>query len=267
MEDGAVGHGAGQVGAKAAVGGHLQLQPGDLPLVIKAHIPLVAEGVALASDHEVVIAVQAQLDGAAKLACRQGRPDGQMPGLRLFAAKAPAHAAALHRDGMRTNAQRVGHPLLHFARVLGAGVHQPLVLLLGNDVGNLPFQVKVLLPAHFQRALQAVRGAGQTGVGIAAPHMHGRQHKALPGNGHGGVQHRSHCGDVCLDFACGTARGHDAVGHHQPHDLADVPDLVERKNGLVMAKGGEDGVTWYIGSQHHTVHAGHGQGIGAIQSV
>ena len=72
MEDGAVGHGAGQVGAEATVGGHLQLQPGDQPLRIKTHVPLVAERVAFASDHEVVIAVQAQLDGAAKLACGQG---------------------------------------------------------------------------------------------------------------------------------------------------------------------------------------------------
>lgn len=72
MEDGTVGHGAGQVGAKAAVGGHLQLQTGDEALIVKAHIPLVIKGVALAGDHEIIITVQAQLDGAAKLARRKG---------------------------------------------------------------------------------------------------------------------------------------------------------------------------------------------------
>ena len=190
-----------------------------------------------------------------------------MPGLCFLAAKATAHAAALHGDGVGANAQRVCHPFLHFPGVLGAGVHQPLVLFLRNDVGDLSFQVKVLLAAHFQRALQAVGGAGQPGISIAAAHMHGRQHKVLLGNGRGGVQHGWQRCDVGLDFARRTACSHDAVCHHQPHDLANVPDFVQRKNGFVVAKGGKDGVARNVGRQHHAVHAGHGQRSAAIHAV
>ena len=65
VEDGAVGHRAREVRTEAAVGQHVQLQPAQAPAVVEADTVAVGEGVALAGDHEVVVAVQPQLDRAA----------------------------------------------------------------------------------------------------------------------------------------------------------------------------------------------------------
>ncbi len=174
VEDGAVGHRAAEVGAEAAVHqlGHLQAQ--NPAAVVKAHVVVVAKGMALAGHHEVVVAVQPQLDRPPQLARGQSRPHRQMPGLRLFAAKAPAHAAADHAHRVQRNIQRLRHPVLHFTRVLGAAVDQPLAIFLRQGVGDLPFQVKVLLPAHVQRAAQDM-GCRRQGLRCIAPaHMHRR---------------------------------------------------------------------------------------------
>ena len=98
MEDCAVGHRARQVGAEAAIDGHHQLQCGQAASVVKTRAVFKCKGVAFAGDHEVVVAVQAQLDGAAQFVGGNGSPHGQMPGLRLLAAKTTAHAPALDRD-------------------------------------------------------------------------------------------------------------------------------------------------------------------------
>jgi hypothetical protein len=140
---------------------HLQLQARDAAGVVKAHVVVVGERVALAGDHEVVVAVQPQLDRAAELVARPRGPHGQVAGLRLLAAEAAAHAPALHPHRVVVDAQRVRHPVLHLAGVLGAGVDPPLVLLQRQGVGDLAFQVEVLLAAHFQRALQRCAGAGR----------------------------------------------------------------------------------------------------------
>jgi hypothetical protein len=69
------------------------------------------------------------LTGAAGLARRQRRPDGQVAGLRFLAAEAAAHAPAFDLHRVVLQPQRVRHPVLHLARVLGAGIDPPLVLL------------------------------------------------------------------------------------------------------------------------------------------
>jgi hypothetical protein len=104
-----------------------------------------------------------------------------VPGLRFLAAKTATHTPAFHAHGVVVQAQRMRHPVLHLAGVLGAGVHTPLVFLLRQHVGNLTFQVKVLLATHFKRAAQAVRRTGQRLRGVATVHKHGRQHIVFSG--------------------------------------------------------------------------------------
>ena len=125
--------------------------------VVEADAVVVGERVALAGDHEVVVAVQPQLDRALALARGQRRPHGDMAGLRFLAAEAAAHAPALHRDGVVLQAQRMRHPVLHLARMLGAGIDPPLVLLQRQGVGDLAFQVEMFLAADFELPVQAVR--------------------------------------------------------------------------------------------------------------
>jgi hypothetical protein len=152
MKNGPVRHGARQVGRKPAVRQLRQLQAAQAALVVKAHGVVVAEGVAFAGDQKVVIAVQAHLHRAAGVQGGQGGPHGQVAALRFFATKATAHAAAFHPHLMQGQPQCMGHPVLNFTRVLRAAVNQPLVLFLWQGVGNLAFQVEVLLPTYLECA-------------------------------------------------------------------------------------------------------------------
>ena len=138
VEDRAVGHRAAEVGAEAAVHQLRHLQAQNPAAVVKADVVVVTEGMALAGHHEVVITVQPQLHRPPQFARGQRRPHRQVPGLRLFAAKAPAHAAADHAHRMQRNIQRMRHPVLHLAGVLGAAVDQPLPVFLRQCVGDLP---------------------------------------------------------------------------------------------------------------------------------
>lgn len=174
MEDGAIGHGAREVGAETTFGQQGELQRGDEARVVIAHGVVVGEGVALAGDHEVVVAVQAQLDGAAGLARGQGGPHGQVAGLRFLAAETAAHAPALHAHAVVVQPQGMGHPVLDLARMLGAAVDQPLLLFLRDGVGDLTFEIEVFLAAHLEAATQGVLGALHGLLGFATLHGDGR---------------------------------------------------------------------------------------------
>ena len=62
-----------------------------------------------------------------------------MPGLRFFAAESSPHAPRLHAHIVQWQAQRMRHPMLHFAGVLRAGMNQPLAHLLRLRNGDLTF--------------------------------------------------------------------------------------------------------------------------------
>jgi hypothetical protein len=148
------------------------------------------------------------------------------------------------------------HPVLGLARVLGAGIHQPLVLLLGQHVGDLPLQVEVLLAADLELAAEPVRGTRQPGLCVAPAHAHGRQHEALRGQGFAHIQHGRQGLDVQRHRARGLARPHHGVGHDQADDAADVLHRVDGKDGLVMGKSGQDRVAGDVLRQHDAAHTG-----------
>jgi hypothetical protein len=107
--------------------------------------------VALAGDEHVVVAVGAQLDRALQLARRSPR-GGPQRRLRFLAAEAAAHAPALDHDVVRMQAQRMRDHVLHLARVLGRALHQHAAVFLRDGVGDLAFQVELLLAADIQLA-------------------------------------------------------------------------------------------------------------------
>ena len=170
---------ARQICTKSAVGGHLQLQSGEPAGAIKAGGVFVSERMAFARHHEVIIAVQAQLDGRFEFVRRDCSPDRKVAGLRFFATKAATHAPALYADRMVVQSQRVGDPVLDFARVLRATVNRPLVLFVGNGISNLPFQIKMLLAADFKCARECVLCSFQCFLRMAPVHKNGRQHIAF----------------------------------------------------------------------------------------
>ena len=267
VKDRPVGHRAGEVGAEAAIGQHGQLQAGDQAGVVETHGVVVGKRVALAGDHEVVVAVQPQLDRALELVRGNGGPHSQMAGLGFLAAEAAAHAPAFHAHAVVVDAQRVRHPVLGLARVLGTGVHQPLVLLLRQHVGDLPFKVEVLLPADLELAAQPVRRARQAGLRVAPAHAHRRQHEALRVKRLAHIQHRGQGFDVEAHGAGGLARLHHGVGHHQADDPTDVFHGVDGEDGLIVGKGGQDRVAGDVLRQHHAAHAGQGQRGGRIDTL
>jgi hypothetical protein len=183
------------------------------------------------------------LTGHLNLFAAMRGPHGQMAGLGFLAAEAAAHAPAFHAHAVVVDAQRMRHPVLHLARVLGAGIHQPLVLLLGHHVGDLPLQVEVLLAADLELAAAAVRARASPACASPRRTRTGGSTKLCAANASCTSAPRA----AVRCPACHLARArpaclHHRVGHHQADDLADVLHRVDGKDGLVMGKRGQDRV-------------------------
>ena len=145
---------------------------------------------ALAGDQHVVISIGAVLHRPAG-GLRQQRGDtGKQRCLGLLAAKATAHATTLHHHPMRFDAQRMRHLVLHFARMLGGVVHQHLTVFARQGVGDLPFEIELLLSADDKTPAQPLRRAGQGGSRIALRQPHAGQDKRAGTNRAVGIENR-----------------------------------------------------------------------------
>ena len=267
VEDGAVRHRAGQVGAPAAVGGHHQLQGGEAPAVVKTCGVLVFKRMALAGDHEVVVAVQPQFDGAAEFFGCHRRPYRQMAGLGFLATKTAAHAAAFDAHRVVVDSQRVRHPMLHLAGMLGAAVHRPLVLLQGHHIGNLALQIKMLLAADLQRAGELVLGIVHGSRCIAASHMNRRQHIALRCQGLLDAQDGGKRLNVQQHPARRVPGLQGSAGNHEADDLTDILHRIRCKHRLVTGKGGQLRVAGNVPGQDDIHHAGHCQSDAGVHAL
>ncbi len=117
----------------------------------------------------------------------------------------------------------------------------------------------MLLAAHFERAVQGVRRAGQCPGHITAAHAHWRQHKTLRYQGRAHVQDGGQGFNVRHHQPGCTACQHHAVGHHQANDLTHVLHRVLCQYGFIAGKGGQHFAAWHVCGQHHGVHTGQGQ--------
>ncbi len=182
-----------------------------------------------------------------------------MPGLRFFAAKAAAHAAALHPNGVVVNAERMRHPVLNLAGVLRACINQPLVLLLRQHIGHLAFQIKMFLSADFECAVQNVPGSTQRLGRVTAFDKYRWQNIAF---GQQRVMYVKHSGqglNMADHFSGSAACLHHRPGHYHANHLADMLNGSCCKNRFVMGKRGQHCITRNISRQHHIDHTGHGQ--------
>ena len=158
--------------------------------------------------------------------------------------------ARCQRQCLHVQSQRMGHSVLDFARVLRAGMNEPLVLLLRQRVGDLAFEVKVLLPADFQAATQAMRCLCQNAGRITPFHKHGRQHVALCRHRIFQTQDGGQGVDVEFHLARGVAGLHHGVGLYQAHHLAYVLHRVRRKNRFVADERCQHRVAGNVACQH-----------------
>ena len=166
-------HRAGQVGGEAGVGDHVDVAAQHAALVVEADFVGEVEAVAAAGDHEVVVAVGAQLDRPSEPR-RADRGDArEQRRLRLLAAEAAAHAPAFDVHVVRVHVQRVRDEMLHLARVLRRAVHVHAVVLGGHRVRDLALEIELLLPADVEVALRACAARRRSaGARVAAHEVH-----------------------------------------------------------------------------------------------
>ena len=267
-------HRARQVGRVAGARDHGDLGAEDAALVVVAHLVLVPEAVAPARDHEVVVAVQPQLDRAAQLARGHRGHAGEQRRLRFLAAEAAAHAPALHVHLVRLQVHRVRDQVLHLARMLGRAVDMQRAALLRNGVADLALEVELLLPADVERGLEPARrgrdGGAHRGLvaavgGTAAAHDVHRRHHVLAARMR--VLRRQHRrlrldGQRVLGARGGAARGVAGARDHGEHRLAQVADLAAVLHGqqdrvVVDDRAAVVGAGDVVGREHRH-HARHG---------
>ena len=180
----------------------------------------------LAGRPHVVVAVEPQLHGAARLACKDCRDAGEKRHLRFLAAEASSHAAAFDDDVMVGDTERAAHHVLHLARMLRRDEDPHSVALLRNRERDLSLEVEVILSAAREAAAAAMRRRGDRVGGMAACDVHGRQHVRLRRQR---IVDRKQCrqrrnDDVrqCCRPACSIdARGRDRE-HRLPGELDDT---------------------------------------------
>jgi hypothetical protein len=91
---------------------------------------------------------------------------------------------------MILDAQGMGNPVLDLAGVLGAGVNQPLALLLWAGIGDLTLEIKMLLAANREVTLKDIGGLFYFFLRITARDMYWRKYKILLLNCLPYIQHR-----------------------------------------------------------------------------
>ncbi len=176
------------------------------------------------------------LNGAFQLFGGDGGKRCKLVALRFLAAEAAAHAAHIHRNGIRRNVQHVADDVLDFARVLRGGPDGHLVVLAGDRHGDVAFEVKMLLPADAYLAFQPVRGIVHLGLGVAALQRHRRDdERAAVFERAVDIAPVRQIAILDLRLLCGLACCIAGLGDHRKDRLAVELDLGFGKQRLVMA--------------------------------
>ncbi|ABA47595.1 hypothetical protein BURPS1710b_3214 [Burkholderia pseudomallei 1710b] len=173
---GARHHGPRQIGGEAAARRHVDRDALDHARVVVAHVVAVMEIVPLAGDHHVVVAIGAQLHRALQLPCGERGAAREQARLRFLAAEAAPHAPAFDEHVVRREPQRVRDEMLHLARVLRRAVDVHRAVFLRHRVGDLPFEIELLLAAQRELARIAMRGVRDPRGRVAAREPHRRQY-------------------------------------------------------------------------------------------
>jgi hypothetical protein len=250
-----------QVRRKAAVGGHFQAQPEQQAGGVEGGFPAVLEGVALAGGHHVVIPIQAQLDRPLGARRQQRREAGPLGRLGFLAAKGAAHAPAFHADLVGTPAQHVAHHLLHLGGVLGGADQVQAVVFAGLGIGNLAFQIKVLLAAHPGVAVQVVGRLGEGLIHRPTRQGKGRQYPGFGGNGAIHVEDgrvRRIGGVLDPGQAHGGPGDVPGLGGHHKDHLSVKLHLAGGDHRVIVQDGAAVVAAGNVGGGEHAAHPGQG---------
>ena len=260
MKQRPVGDRPGKVRGKAAARRIGEVDAEDVALVVEADVIADQEIVALARGGHVVVAVGADLDRAPEPFGGNRGQGGELVGLRLLAAKAAAHAPDLDGYGMRRNAERMRHHVLHFARMLGRGIDGHVLVLARHGKRNMAFQVEMVLATDPHMALETARRRRDRGRSVAALELERRRyHPALDRIEAADIDDRRQLLVARLGEQAGAPCGLARLGDDQEDRLAEELDLVGGQHRLVMAAGGADVVfARHVGGGEHVDHPGGG---------
>ncbi len=266
VEHGPLDNGVGQVRRVATAPGHHDLRALNHALLVKADVVGVEKVVALAGLHHVIGARQSVLHRTLGGVGQQGGHTGDRRSLGFLAAKAAAHAT--YRGGHRVNRQPqyLGHQLLHLGGVLAGGMHKHAAVFLRQCHTGLTFQVKVLLPADIDFALETMRRAGQCRVRVTALLGVAGADKKLLLQRLAGVQHRVQGFVLDLGQLGRLARRRMAGGRHGKQRLADMFDQLARQHRVTRKDRADVGMPRHVTHGQHRDHAGvgaHGRQIDA----
>jgi hypothetical protein len=143
-----------QIGRVAAVAREHEVQAADQPCVVKAHVIVDAEWVALSGQHHVIVAIESELHRAMRFRGEECRDRGGDGCLAFLAAEAAAHTACLTRHAVIGHGQRPRDEVLHFGRILRRAIDQHFAALAGDRHRDLAFEVEMILAADVQGAAQ-----------------------------------------------------------------------------------------------------------------
>ena len=263
----AVVHRTRIVGAVATSRHQRDVGAQDASLGVKAHLIVDPKIMALAGDGHVVIAVDAQLDGFFELVGGQCGALAEDAGVAFLAPKAPAHAAADHLHIVGGQIQsRSGLPLIA-VRVLGRTIQGQLAIFTRHGVGDLAFQIKLLLLARAHTARHTVRRRVDGCAGIATGDAFGRHDEALCGHRLFDGQDGGQGSDLDLSTGRRLAGIEHFTRHHHRHRLPDELHLAIGQERVVVQDGTTVVFTWDVACRvdgHHPMHGQDGLAVDAL---
>ncbi len=258
MEHRAVDHARREIRRAAAIGVELNVVDADAALGVEADAPIVAEGVALAGQFEIVVAVEPDL---ARRAGHVGaeRGDGRPgAGLALLAAEAAAHAARLHRHEGVGKPKDARDDVLHLGRVLRRSPDRHLAPLAGRSHRDLSFEIEMLLPADVELAFEPMRREAKRRLHVAAAEIVIRQHARAAGEGVVNSKRRLGLGDVDLRELRRAPRRVARLGDDGEQGLAAIENLVGGEERLVLERRRDVVGAGNVGGRQHGDDAGRG---------
>ncbi len=213
---------------------------------------------ALAGHDHIVIPVKTQLGGTAGQPRRERGNAGEPRALRFLAAKPAAHTPHFHRYRVIGQVEEFRNIMLHFRWMLGGGMEKNVAVFPRQREGDLPFQIKMILPADCKMLFQPVLRLANGLCGIAAAHFPARQDKAFGGKR---LFYRGDGGEFLIlndGQLCGGAGLRKAVGGDGEKRLARIFDDIFRKDGIIPGNGGGVILPRHIAGGQHSNDARRG---------
>ncbi|MNH07887.1 hypothetical protein D3C79_672890 [compost metagenome] len=255
MEHGAVDNRRRQVRGAAAVTGQVKVDPVQATGVVKTDVILDVEGVTFAGHQHVFNPRQTHLGRLAGEVGDDRAQTGGAGGLGFLAAKTTSHAAHIDDNLVHRYVEHFGNQLLDFSRVLSRAVDDHSAVFGRHHRRDLGLQVKMLLAADVQGALNAVRGARQGAGRVATLVGMAVEDEMFLAQRFDHIQHRF---EVFVFDDCGhggASGGVEIAGRNGNHRLADKLDLVDSQQRVARQQWADVFEAWNVFVGNGNAHA------------